>query len=39
MEIAPQYDNTTNTAQIAAQVLFELLCLATFSPAVRTKLT
>ncbi|ACS58229.1 agmatinase [Rhizobium leguminosarum bv. trifolii WSM1325] len=39
VEIAPQYDNTTNTAQIAAQVLFELLCLAMFSPAVRTKLT
>jgi agmatinase len=27
VEIAPQYDATTNTAQIAAQVLFELLCL------------
>jgi agmatinase len=27
VEIAPQYDPTTNTAQIAAQVLFELLCL------------
>ncbi|NKJ95718.1 agmatinase [Rhizobium leguminosarum bv. viciae] len=39
VEIAPQYDNTTNTAQIAAQVLFELLCLAMFSPAVRTNVT
>lgn len=28
VEIAPQYDPSTNTAQIAAQVLFELLCLA-----------
>lgn len=27
VEIAPQYDPTTNTAQIAAQILFELLCL------------
>jgi guanidinopropionase len=29
VEVAPQYDATSNTAQIAAQVLFELLCLAT----------
>lgn len=28
VEIAPQYDPSTNTAQVAAQVLFELLCLA-----------
>ena len=27
VEVAPQYDPTTNTAQVAAQVLFELLCL------------
>jgi len=27
VEVAPQYDATTNTAQIAAQCLFELLCL------------
>jgi agmatinase len=27
VEVAPQYDPTTNTAQIAAQALFELLCL------------
>jgi guanidinopropionase len=27
VEVAPQYDATTNTAQIAAQGLFELLCL------------
>ncbi len=29
VEVAPQYDATSNTAQIAAQVLFEILCLAT----------
>ncbi len=28
VEVAPQYDATTNTAQIAAQVLFTQLCLA-----------
>jgi agmatinase len=27
VEVAPQYDPTSNTAQVAAQVLFELLCL------------
>jgi guanidinopropionase len=27
VEVAPQYDPTTNTAQVAAQMLFELLCL------------
>jgi agmatinase len=27
--VAPQYDATTNTAHVAGQVLFELLCLAT----------
>lgn len=28
VEVAPQYDATSNTAQCGAQVLFELLCLA-----------
>ena len=28
VEVAPQYDATTNTAQIAAQVMFTQLCLA-----------
>jgi agmatinase len=28
VEVAPQYDPKTNTAQIAAQVLFAMLCLA-----------
>lgn len=32
VEVAPQYDSTTATAQIAAQVLFELLCLVALSP-------
>ena len=27
VEIAPQYDTTTNTAQVGAQILFEILCL------------
>ena len=27
VEVAPQYDATTKTAQIGAQMLFELLCL------------
>ena len=28
VEVAPQYDATTNTVQAAGQVLFELACLA-----------
>jgi len=28
VEVAPQYDPTSNTAHVAAQVLFEILCLA-----------
>ena len=28
VEIAPQYDATTNTTQVGAQMLFEILCLA-----------
>lgn len=35
VEVAPQYDATTNTAQAGAQVLFELLSLMVFSPGVR----
>jgi agmatinase len=31
MEVAPQYDPTSNTAQVGAQVLFELLCLVALS--------
>jgi agmatinase len=29
VEVAPQYDATSNTAHVAAQVLFDILCLAT----------
>jgi agmatinase len=29
VEVAPQYDSTSNTAHAAAQVLFELCCMAT----------
>ncbi|WP_377290496.1 agmatinase [Rhizobium sp. SG2393] len=37
VEVAPQYDSTTNTAHAGAQVLFEILSLMTFSPAVTGK--
>jgi guanidinopropionase len=33
VEVAPQYDATANTAHAGAQVLFELLSLMVFSPA------
>jgi guanidinopropionase len=33
VEVAPQYDSTTNTAQAGAQMLFEILSLMVFSPA------
>ena len=36
VEVAPQYDATTNTAQIAAQVLFTQLCLAVTARERRT---
>ena len=32
MEVAPQYDATTNTAQVAAQMLFTELCLVARDP-------
>lgn len=32
VEVAPEYDPTTNTAQIAAQVLFQMLCLVALKP-------
>jgi agmatinase len=34
VEVAPQYDATTNTAHAGAQVLFEILSLMVFSPAI-----
>ncbi|RUZ82203.1 agmatinase, partial [Mesorhizobium sp. M7A.F.Ca.US.003.02.2.1] len=37
VEVAPQYDATTNTAHAAAQVLFEILSLMVFSPAITGK--
>ena len=35
VEVAPAYDPTSNTAQNAAQVLFEILSLMAFSPALK----
>jgi len=32
VEVAPQYDATTNTAQVAAQMLFTELCLVALQP-------
>ncbi|MEX0760595.1 MAG: arginase family protein, partial [Tistlia sp.] len=32
VEVAPQYDATTNTAQVGAQMLFEILCLTALAP-------
>jgi guanidinopropionase len=32
VEVAPQYDATSNTAQAAAQMLFEILSLVALSP-------
>lgn len=37
VEVAPQYDATTNTAQAGAQVLFEILSLMVFSPSIGGK--
>ncbi|MBP1861333.1 agmatinase [Rhizobium herbae] len=34
VEVAPQYDSTTNTAHVGSQVLFEILSLMVFSPFV-----
>ncbi len=31
VEVAPQYDPSTNTAQVAAQMMFEILCLMTIN--------
>ena len=39
VEVAPQYDATTNTAHAGAQVLFEILSLMVFSPFVTAKET
>lgn len=37
VEVAPQYDATTNTAQAGAQMLFEILSLMVHSPSVGGK--
>jgi agmatinase len=37
VEVAPQYDSTTNTAHAGAQMLFEILSLMVFSPLVGKK--
>ncbi|WLS05686.1 agmatinase [Shinella oryzae] len=37
VEVAPQYDATTNSAHAGAQVLFEILSLMVFSPSVAAK--
>lgn len=37
VEVAPQYDATTNTAHAGAQVLFEILSLMAFSPSITGK--
>ena len=34
VEVAPQYDATTNTAHAGAQMLFEIASLMAFSPSV-----
>lgn len=31
VEVAPQYDGTSNTAHAAAQMLFEIFCLSVTS--------
>jgi guanidinopropionase len=36
VEVAPQYDPTSNTAQCAAQMLFEILCLCVDARQART---
>lgn len=37
VEVAPQYDATTNTAHAGAQMLFEILSLMVFSPTIRAR--
>ena len=34
MEVSPEYDATSNTAQAGAQLLFEILSLMVFSPSI-----
>ena len=39
VEVAPQYDATTNTAHAGAQMLFEILSLMVYSPSVGARAT
>ena len=37
VEVAPQYDANTTTAQVGAQMLFELLCLVALRKGARSE--
>ncbi len=37
VEVAPQYDPTTNTAQLGGQMLFEIFCLTVLGPTFRRR--
>ena len=37
VEVAPEYDATSNTAQAGAQILFEIMSLLVFSPTFRSR--
>ena len=37
VEVAPQYDTTTNTAQLGGQMLFEILSLMVLSPGLKSQ--
>ena len=37
VEVAPQYDANHNTAHVGAQILFEILSLMVYSPAIKPR--
>ena len=37
VEVAPQYDANHNTAHVGAQILFEILSLMVYSPAIKAR--
>jgi agmatinase len=39
VEVAPEYDATTNTAHVGGQLLFEIMSLMVFSPAIGKRLS
>lgn len=39
VEVAPQYDPSTNTATVGAQILFQILSLLTHAPSFQTRLS